>query len=59
MLPAFKNLNTHISIVIKSDDMVESTASSLKSFLILTQALHVQSSHTSEGLPHSGILELC
>jgi len=38
--------------------MVESTASSVKSFLILTQALPVQSSHISEGVPSLGILEL-
>jgi len=56
---AFKNLNCHISVVITTDDMVQSTASSVKSFLILTQALPVQSSHTSEGLPRLGILELC
>jgi hypothetical protein len=56
---AFKNFNCHISIVITSDDMVDSSASSVKSFLILTQALPVQSSHTSAGLPPSGILELC
>jgi len=39
--------------------MDESTASSVKSFLILTQALAAQSSHNSEGLPPLGILELC
>ena len=43
----------------KSDDVVDSTASSVKSFLILTQALHVQSSHSSDGLPSLCILELC
>ena len=39
--------------------MDESTASSVKSFLILTQALAAQSSHNSEGLPRLGILERC
>jgi len=39
--------------------MVHSTGSLVKSFLTLTQALPVQSSHTSEGLPRLGILELC